>query len=129
MRDLEKTETVGGVFSQFVTEFKSVVEECLTEGWDGYGAMSLNPGTISAAWRFAQVIPLGLYKPSIGAEPDGHITFEWYTGPEKTLSVSMDSLANLHYSALLGPDRHYGTESFVGVVPVRLLELMYQVIA
>jgi len=129
LRDLEKSETIGGVFSQFAAEFESVVMECSTEGWDGYGAMSLNRGTISAAWRFAQVIPLGMYKPSVGAEPDGHITFEWYAGPERTLSVSVDSLANLHYSVLLGPDRHYGTESFVGVVPARLLELIYQVIA
>jgi hypothetical protein len=128
MRELQKSETVGGVYSQFMAEFDSVVRECMVENWDGYGAMILTPSTMSAAWRFAQVIPLGICKPSVGAEPDGHITFEWHVSPEKTLSVSVDGLANLHYAVLLGPAQHYGTESFVGVVPALLLELIYQVI-
>jgi hypothetical protein len=129
IRDLERSETIGGVSSQFTAEFLSMVRECRIEGWDGYGAMSVNEETILNAWRFAEVIPLGICKPSIGAEPDGHITFEWYSNPDRTLSVSIDSFGNLHYSTLLGPDRHYGTESFVGLVPFRLLELIYQVMA
>jgi hypothetical protein len=128
MHDLETSQTVGGLFSQFMAEFESVIRECLTEDWDGNGSIGLNAATIDAARRFANVVPLGVRKPSVGAEPDGHITFEWHTSPEKTLSVSIDEWANLHYSALLGPDRHYGTESFVCNVPARLLDLIYQVV-
>jgi hypothetical protein len=126
--EFKKSETVGGVYSQFATEFESVVEECTVENWDGYGAVSLSPDAISAATRFAEVIPLGLSKPSVGAEPDGNMTFEWYVSPDKTLSVSIDRVANLHYSALLGTDQHYGTVSFVGVLPAAVLELIYQVL-
>jgi hypothetical protein len=129
IRDLERTETLGGAAAQFADEFASTISGCRIEGWDGYGAMAVNDETISTAWRFAQVIPLGICRPSIGAEPDGHITFEWYSKPDKTLSVSVDGFGNLHYSALLGPECHYGTESFVGLVPFRILELIYQVIA
>lgn len=129
IRDLKRTETLGAVASQFADEFASTVKECRIEGWDGYGAMPVNNATISTAWRFAQIIPLGICRPSIGAEADGHITFEWYSKPDRTLSVSVDSFGNLHYSALLGPACHYGTESFVGLVPFTILELIYQVIA
>jgi hypothetical protein len=127
MDDLKKSHTVGGAFSRFEAEFVSVVRECLVEDWDGYGAISLDLATIDAAWRFANVIPLGIQQPSVGAEPDGHITFEWHAGPEKTLSVSIDKWANVHYSALLGADRVFGTESFVRNIPARLLDLIYQV--
>jgi hypothetical protein len=53
--------------------------------------------------------------------------FEWYSAPRKTLSVSVDDCGNLHYAALLGPDSVYGTEAFVGVLPKRILDLIYQV--
>jgi hypothetical protein len=129
MDGLKTSNTVGGPFSKFEAEFLSVVNECLSEDWDGNGAIGLGLATIDAAWRFAKVVPLGIRQPSVGAEPDGHITFEWHTSPEKTLSVSLDKSANVHYSALLGQDRHYGTESFVSNVPARLLDLIYQVAA
>ena len=129
MHGLETSQTVGALFAQFMSEFHSVISECSVEDWDGSGATALNPSTIDAAWRFAQVVPLGIRKPSVGAEPDGHITFEWHTSAERTLSISVDRWANLHYSALLGPDRHYGTESFVCNVPTRLLDLIYQAVA
>jgi hypothetical protein len=126
---LEETYTVGSVLNEFKTDFLKVVSECSSENWDGYSARPVSRDTIITAWRFGHVIPLGLFKPSVGAEPDGHVTFDWRAGPRRVLSVSVDGCGNLHYAALLGPDRHFGTESFVGVVPNRILELMYAIIA
>jgi hypothetical protein len=71
MHGLETSQTVGALFAQFMSEFHSVISECSVEDWDGSGATALNPSTIDAAWRFAQVVPLGIRKPSVGAEPDG----------------------------------------------------------
>jgi hypothetical protein len=125
---LEETHTVGDVLKEFEEEFLKIAKECSHENWDGYSALPLSRDTIETAWRLAHVIPLGLFKPSVGAEPDGHMTLDWRTGSRRTLSISVDSAGNLHYSALIGPERHFGTESFVGVVPGRLLELMYAII-
>jgi hypothetical protein len=108
-------------------ELIDVILECSKLNWNGYDARPIKPNAIQDAFRLAQVIPLGIPAPSIGAEPDGDITFEWYSAPRKTLSVSVDDCGNLHYAALLGPDSVYGTEAFVGVLPKRILDLIYQV--
>ena len=65
--------------------------------------------------------------PSVGAEPDGHITFEWHRGPERTLSVSVSPDAELHFAARIGSARDYGTRPFFGEVPHRIFELIQRV--
>jgi hypothetical protein len=108
----------------------SVQNELITSSepnWNGYDAAPVKPNSIRDSLRLVQVIPLGIPAPSIGAEPDGDITFEWYAAPRKTLSVSVDDCGNLHYAALLGPDRAFGTEAFVGILPRRILDLIYQI--
>jgi hypothetical protein len=120
----------GGVdlpLSSLRNELFDAVVECSEPDWNGYNARPIKADAISDSLRLMEVIPLGIPAPSIGAEPDGDITFEWYSAPRKTLSVSVDDCGNLHYAALLGPDSVYGTEAFVGVLPKRILDLIYQV--
>ena len=61
--------------------------------------------------------------PTIGVEPDGHITFEWYRDPGRVLSVSIGPDGDLHYAALLGGvSRVNGTEPFFRDVPKEIGE-------
>ena len=129
-RRVESLVLGGGVdlpLSSLQEELFDVVVECSKPDWNGYNARSVKPNAISDSLRLMQVIPLGIPPPSIGAEPDGDITFEWHSAARKTLSVSIDDCGNLHYAALLGPDSVYGTEAFVGIMPKRILDLIYQV--
>jgi hypothetical protein len=108
-------------------ELIDVILECSKPNWNGYIARPIKRNAIRDAFRLVQVIPLGIPGPSIGADPDGDITFEWHSAPRKTLSISVDDCGNLHYAALLGPDSAFGTEAFVGILPKRILDLIYQV--
>jgi hypothetical protein len=65
--------------------------------------------------------------PSIGAEPDGHITVEWYRSPQRTLSVSVSPNRALHYAALLGKERICGTERFGARMPQALSDLIARI--
>jgi hypothetical protein len=68
--------------------------------------------------------------PSVGAEPDGHLTLEWYQSPKRVLSVSVGPAGELNYAALLGEtSRRTGTEIFQNRVPADLLQLIHQVFA
>ena len=67
--------------------------------------------------------------PSIGAEPDGQITVEWYRSPQRTLSVSISPDGELHYAALLGSAKTCGTEPFTGAVPNVVADLIHRVTA
>ena len=106
-----------------------MAEECGSPNWDGYGAAPVIEETLRQGYRFLAALPLGTPAPSVGAEPDGHIVFEWYHSPRRTLSVSVSSEGELHYAALLGLSKAHGTEPFFGEVPQAILDLIRRVVS
>ena len=104
-----------------------VWEECRVPGWDGYGALPVEQDTLRNVYLFLESLPLGTPVPTVGAEADGAMTLEWQQSRRRTLSVSIHADGALHYAALLGPARVCGTEFFMGDVPSRIYELIYQV--
>ena len=108
-------------------ELAEVWEECSESDWDAYNALPVTWDTYENARRLLLALPLGTPLPSLGAEPDGHITLEWHRAPRRTLSVSITPDELLHYAALLGPGRTCGTEPFFGEVPQRILDLIRDV--
>ena len=62
-------------------ELAGVWNECRNPDWDGFGALPVEQATLAAAYMLIESLPLGFPRPSIGAEPDGHITLEWRRSP------------------------------------------------
>jgi hypothetical protein len=114
-----------GVFD----ELFHTLEECREPNWDGYGAQPVSEQLYHFGRRLLEALPLGTPAPSIGAEPDGHLTIEWYRSPRRTLSVSISPDGDLHYAALLGDSKAYGTEPFFGEAPKAIVDLIHRVMA
>jgi len=112
-----------GAFEELLKTF----EECREPNWDGYGAQSVREETYDLAHQFLAALPLSTSVPSIGAEPDGQITVEWYRSPQRTLSVSISPDGELHYAALLGTERICGTETFRARMPQVLSDLIARI--
>jgi hypothetical protein len=108
-------------------ELAAVWEECRTPNWDGRDAHAVEPETLHSAYRCIEALPLGCPLPSVGAEPDGHITLEWYSAPRCTLSVSISPDSMLYYAALFGASDVRGSEPFFGDVPKMILILIHRV--
>ena len=115
-----------GVMGDF-DELCKMVKQCGVENWDGYGAAPVTLETFRQTINVLEALPLGTITPTVGAEPDGHITLEWYRSPHHTLSVSISPEGELHYAALLGNKKRYGTESFWGEVPDVIMDIIRQV--
>lgn len=126
-RRLRDAQSLGLGADRAFEELFLVARECRIANWDGYGASPIAPETFTHACRFLGALPLGIPAPSIGAEPDGHVTFEWHRSSRRTLSVSISPEGDLHYAALLGPSKVYGTEPFFGELPSRIVDLIRQV--
>lgn len=114
-----------GLFDELFETF----EDCREPNWDGYGAQAVREETYDLAHQFLAALPLSTPLPSIGAEPDGHLTAEWYRSPQRTLSVSISPAGELHFAALLGSAKTYGTEPFIGQVPKIVADLIHQITA
>jgi hypothetical protein len=118
---------VFGIESTIRDDLGTVWDECRRPDWDGFGALPVNQQTLLNAYTFLESLPLGCPAPSVGAEPDGQLTLEWHRGPRRTLSVSVTPDGELHYAALIGPNRVFGTEAFFGEVPGAILDLIRRI--
>ena len=126
-RHLQNSVSFGSRERTVLNELCAVAEECNEPNWDGQGAASVADETYRLAYRFFEAMPLGVPLPAIGVEPDGHLTLEWHRSPRRTLSVSVSPEGDLHYAALLGARKRYGTEPFFGEVPKVILDLVTEV--
>ena len=128
-RQLQNTFYLGQQSKGSVNELIQVLAVCKSANWDGYGARPVSTQTYMLARKFLEALPLGSPSPSIGADPDGDITCEWYAAARKTLSVSISASGDLHYAALIGTVKAYGTEPFSGNIPRVILDLIRRVIS
>jgi hypothetical protein len=126
---LRESYVLGGAGNVAFQDLCAVVEESRAANWDGYGATPVSQEAFMYASHFLRTMPLGTPAPGIGIEPDGDLTLEWHVSAYRTLSVSVSADANLHYSALIGPNTMYGTEAFLGDIPQIILDLIRRVTA
>ena len=120
---------VFGIESTIRDELGTVWEECRHADWDGFSALAVSQDTLHNTYRFLESLPLGCPPPSVGAEPDGQLSLEWHRGPRRTLSVSVTPEGDLHYAALFGPSRVFGTEAFFGEAPSAIIDLIRRIYA
>ena len=105
-------------------ELYTLSQQCGQENWDGYQAARIAPETIRQTAAVLDCLPPDSPLPTLGAEPDGHVTLEWYRSPQHSVSVSVGPDGNLHYAAILGLRKAYGTEPFSGRFPALLHDLI-----
>ena len=102
-------------------ELDQVYQACRGENWDAQGAEPIAAETLHKARRFIESLPSGFPLPSAGAEPDGHVTLEWYRATNWLLSVSVSPEGVLYYAALLGDEDPRGSCRFESEVPETIL--------
>jgi hypothetical protein len=124
---LQSSYSLGLGAKRVLEDLIKVAEECRSANWDGYGAAPITNETFWQAYHFLSALPFGFPTPSVGAEPDGHLTFEWHRSSRRTLSISISPEGELHYAALLGSSKAYGAEPFSEVVPKIVLDLINRV--
>ena len=124
---LQSSHSLGLGAKSVLEDLIKVAEECRSANWDGYGAAPITDETFWQAYNFLNALPFGFPTPSVGAEPDGHLTFEWHRSARRTLSISVSPEGDLHYAALLGSSKAYGTEPFSEGVPKMILDLINRV--
>jgi len=107
--------------SGVIGKLYEVAEECRVHGWDGEKAAPVTEATFNIANKFICNLPPGTESPTVSADPDGAIAFEWYKSPKRVLSISIDASGFIHYAALLDSRELHGREPYFGQLP-RIIE-------
>ena len=116
------------IFRQAAIDTLSMVwEQCRNANWDGEGAEAISTETHDVARRLLEALPSGTPLPSISAEPDGQLNFEWYQAPRRLLSASISPVGTVYWAALIGSEDPRGSCQFVDQFPQTLLYWIGQV--
>jgi len=126
-RHLRQSFILGGAGNDAFQKLCLIIDECRFPNWDGYGALPVAAEAFMYAAAFLRTMPLGAPAPDVGIEPDGSLTLEWHKSAYRSLSVSVSPEGDLHYSALIGPNKAYGTEAFLGDIPQTILDLVRRI--
>lgn len=103
-------------------------DACKNEDWDGRGAQPVTLAAYRNGYSLVESLPPSRILPSVGAEPDGYLTLEWYKNPSRLLSVSIGTDGDLHYAALLGSAQTaQGSVPFSGEVPKEVIALIRRI--
>jgi hypothetical protein len=103
-------------------------QECTQPNWDGYGAPALSPEVFQVAVQFVASIPFDIPVPEIGASSAGDISFEWAQSPRRIASMAISENGEIHYAALNGHKRSFGSLPFDGSFDSQLHDLIQNVL-
>ena len=115
--------------AQLCADLDNVMIDCHEPGWDGYGAEAVSVEAYDLAKRFIKSLPPRVPHPTLSADPDGCVTFEWQESPRRLVLVSVHPDYRIDYAARFGDakDCDYGTKPFFDKLPTGLCDLVRRV--
>jgi hypothetical protein len=94
--------------------------------WLGIGARAANPEAIRSGLRFLALLsPAYLAGMEVSPDGDGSISFDWYIGAERQLTINLGEQGELHYAAVIGTvERASGRLLFDDSIPDEIARLI-----
>lgn len=128
-RWLMRSDTPSVWVDQVYMALRETAEEASRPNWDGYGASAVSDTTVAQGLALLDLLPSTVPAPEVSAHPDGELAFEWWLGPHRALTVSINEMGRLSYAAMFGAARQHGTEYLVDVLPDPLLQVFRRLYA
>lgn len=120
---VERSRALFGSKANAISELWALANECEHEGWDGGGALPLDPQAVYKAVAFIRALPDSVPLPELAAEPDGAVSLDWIRSRNRVVSVSVGAGDRLAFAWLDGTDRGHGVARLAdGVVPERIVD-------
>jgi hypothetical protein len=90
-------------------------------GWSGERSDPISPEAANAAAKLIDHMPSDIPDPSVGAIPEGLVTFEWYRSPKRVVLVVPTANNSVDYSIRRGNELLHGSAPFFGKLPETVL--------
>jgi hypothetical protein len=125
--NITRASSASDLVTRALADLDDLMLECHLPGWDGYGAHAVSVYAYDTAKLFIESLPSDFPAPTISADTDGCVTFEWRRSARRILLVSVHPNFRIDYAALFGTSKHYGSEPFFGQLPKAVRVLVRQV--
>jgi hypothetical protein len=89
-------------------EIFEIVADTRKAGWDGYDAAPITGEALQRALKLIQLLPDSAPYPDLAPSPEGEISFEWYRGDDRILSVTPKGNLLIYAAVLSSNRRQYG---------------------
>ena len=108
-----------------------IYEECKESNWDSYNGLAIVPKEIEIAKHFLSLIPDNIPFPEPCPSPDGSISFDWYKGRYKIISLTINESNSLSYAWLNGSENNYdhdcGVIKFADKLPEKIVDKIKEI--
>jgi hypothetical protein len=108
------------------SELEDLASEASCRGWDGYDAAAIDPDACEFAMRFIRALPTTGPMPTLNADPDGEVSFEWHFGKRKALSVSIGASGRCTFAWVSGQRSNRGTDWIEHEIPASIVFALRQ---
>lgn len=105
-------------------DLDALAEECGVRDWNGQDAEPVSDASLAHCRRLIRVLGARASQASLGANSRGWVTMQWGPSAHWTLSLAMTDDGWIHWAAMFGSVREYGTAPFLGSVPKSLADLI-----
>ena len=123
------TKAASPLQARAISALGKLAQECGKAGWDGLAAEAISIHTIVRAADFLCSLPQWMCAPDLVPEADGNLAIEWYFGPHRSFSVSINSEGPVHYAGLFGGEEEiHGVAPFVGQIPQSIVQLLARLV-
>ncbi len=102
-------------------DLSELFADCATPGWSGERSDPIGPASAEAAAKLIDHLPSDVPDPSVGAIPEGLVTFEWYRSPKRVVLVVPNANNGVDYSIRRGNELLHGSAPFFGTLPETVL--------
>lgn len=116
-RHLLLSYVIGNATKRATTQLDEVRSEASCPGWDGYGALPLDPLACVHARLFLNTLPTTAPIPEVSADPDGEVALDWDFGERKALTVSIGPTGRCTFAWMNGQSTIRGTEWMDDEIP------------
>lgn len=93
--------------SKLKREVMEIYQECADIEWVGCGEDPITQSNYQVAADFVDVMPKDIHTPTLCADSDGCISFEWYKSTKNVLSVTV-SIDWVFYASYVDEESDYG---------------------
>jgi hypothetical protein len=119
---------IGNAAEGAIAQLKELLSEASDQGWDGYGAVPLDPLAYLYANRFLRTLPTTAPIPEVSADPDGEVSLDWDFGERKALTVSIGPTGRCTFAWMNGQSINRGTDWIDDEIPASVAFALSQLV-